>query len=206
MPVTQPALGNAHPLPRADERHRLAADHRLLIAWDQHPQTRDASSSPDSIAQTFDQTYLIVAGEDARVGEQNRPLGPSQLLLHQRHRPPDQEHQLVPVALAGSSVGSDHQIPIDFTLLSHLAQGIDKRPLQLDKLDCKAAAQLPTGLLIMPRIDQQRQEHPLPDAAPQPLLELPGIGHFGVIASLCPFAVNWRVMERSVEASSRRPT
>ena len=177
--VLEPTLRDTGPLAWAEQRDRLAVDQGLVVARQEQPQARDAVAAADLLRKPAEQVHLVVAGQDAGIDQEHRPLGREQPLLDGRHGAADQHHQLVPVAALWVGVGLEHQVPVDPGLAGDGLQGIQEHALHIHQFDREPPADLLAGTIVELRIDQQAQERAFADRPLEPFLELPGFGLLG---------------------------
>ena len=150
-----------------------------MITRHQQPEAGNTAASPDFLGQSAEELHLIVPRQEAGVDHEHRLVDLEQPLLHDRHGPCNQHHQFIPVALSRSGVGLEDQVPRDTRLVGNLLEAVKEKPLEVNELNREPSTELVAGVLVVLRVDQQRQERAFLESAPEAFLELAGIRLLG---------------------------
>ena len=150
-----------------------------MITRHQQPEAGNSAASPDFLGQSAEELHLIVPRQEAGVDHEHRLVDLEQPLLHDRHGPCNQHHQFIPVALSRSGVGLEDQVPLDMRLVGNLLEAVKEKPLEVNELNREPSTELVAGVLVVLRVDQQRQERAFLESAPEAFLELAGIRLLG---------------------------
>jgi hypothetical protein len=117
MRVLQPRLWHARALARGEQRDGLSIQQgqlTLLIRRYQDPQARADTPAANLIAQPFQDNHLAVAGQQARMHQEDRLWCRQQLGFDGRHYHADQAQEIVPVTRPRrGSIGFPHYLPVN---------------------------------------------------------------------------------------------
>ena len=181
--VVDPRLGHPGPLARRDERDLGVVQHRhvvLPVRRHQHPQAGARNVVAHLVPQRLQDRHLVVAGDQARMDQQQMLLAVAQVLGDLRGHPRDQVEQVVPVrAGAVRAVRLLDGRPVDLQFLGLLTQGVEEQVVERDPLQLEPPHQFVLAPPHPAGPDREDEEAAVGVGVPQPLLELPGLGHVG---------------------------